>query len=272
MNRIDLGGLKGPAAFVFALLLAACAGNPPGEGSAQQASQYQPVEPIVTGAARSRAQAHVDLGMAYLTSGNFAVALEEARLALNSDPNYALGYNLLALAHMSLGETREAQGYFERASQLGPNDPDIANNHGWFLCLNGREREGLERLRLAQRNPLYRTPARAYINAGLCALKLSDDVAAEAAFNRAVSLDPGSAQSYFHLAGIAYRKNELVRARQFIEQLLKVDAASPETLWLALRIERKIGDRQAENYYAGQLRRDFPRSAEFRFLQEGQYD
>ena len=63
-----------------------------------------------------------------------------------------------------------------------------------------------------------------------------------------------------------------MRARQFIEQLLKVDVPSPETLWLALRIERKIGDRQAENYFAGQLRRDFPRSAEFRFLQEGQYD
>jgi type IV pilus assembly protein PilF len=47
---------------------------------------------------------------------------------------------------------------------------------------------------------------------------------------------------------------------------------SAESLWLALRIERKTGMRAAEQTFATQLRRRFPASDEFRKMQRGAYD
>ena len=45
-----------------------------------------------------------------------------------------------------------------------------------------------------------------------------------------------------------------------------------EVLWLALRIERRLGDRAAEASLANQLRRRFPASPEFAAFQRGAFD
>jgi len=45
-----------------------------------------------------------------------------------------------------------------------------------------------------------------------------------------------------------------------------------ESLWLALRVERKLGERGAESSYANQLRRRFAASREYQQLQRGEYD
>ena len=45
-----------------------------------------------------------------------------------------------------------------------------------------------------------------------------------------------------------------------------------EVIWLALRIERKLGNRDTEARYASQLRRRFVGSPEHRLLTQGQYD
>jgi len=47
---------------------------------------------------------------------------------------------------------------------------------------------------------------------------------------------------------------------------------SAEALWLAVRIERKLGNRTAENSYAAQLRLRFPKSTEYQALQRGEFD
>jgi type IV pilus assembly protein PilF len=49
-------------------------------------------------------------------------------------------------------------------------------------------------------------------------------------------------------------------------------APSAESLWLAVRIERKLGERVAEQSFANQLRRRFPGSPEYQALQRGQFD
>jgi type IV pilus assembly protein PilF len=43
-------------------------------------------------------------------------------------------------------------------------------------------------------------------------------------------------------------------------------------LWLWLRVERKLGDRNAEASYAAQLRRSFPDSKEASALLAGRYE
>ena len=86
---------------------------------------------------RNRARIHTELASAYFERGSMGVALEELRTAISADPNYATAYSVLGLVHMDLHENAIAQRNFERALALSPNDPDINNNYGWFLCRTG---------------------------------------------------------------------------------------------------------------------------------------
>lgn len=254
----------------LALLLAGCTATGPGssQAGARQAVSEQPPE----NEQQQRAKTHVELGSLYLLDGRSAIALEEARIALAADSSYAPAYNLLGLTHMMLNETRLAEENLERALRLAPGDPEINNNFGWFLCQSGREQRSMAYFSEAIRNPLYATPTRAYTNAGLCSIRLKDDKAAEAYLLNALRLSPTNTQALFGLAEIAYRHGRHAEARQWATDIEKMMEPTAEVIWLALRIERKLGNRDAEARYASQLRRRFPGSAEQRLLTQGQYE
>ncbi|MBA3902152.1 MAG: type IV pilus biogenesis/stability protein PilW [Rhodocyclaceae bacterium] len=253
---------------LLAAFVAGCAGSP----SRQSASELPVSEQTTMGDAQARAKAHSELGMAYFQAGNMGVALQEARVAIESDPGYAPAYNLLGLVHMSLQENAQALSNFERASRLAPGDPDIANNYGLFLCQNGREQEGIREFLTAVKNALYKTPTRSYTNAGLCSLRLKDDKAAEEYFQRAAMADGSNAQAIFHLADIAYRRGNYFNAKNYIAEVHRLNEPNAESLWLALRIERKIGDRQAEAGFSSQLRRKFAGTPQHQALMQGKYE
>ena len=67
-----------------------------------------------------------------------------------------------------LGEDTKAQQNFLKAIELAPNDSEIRQNWGWFLCTHGRARESIAEFELAVRNPLYKTPDVSLVNAGKC--------------------------------------------------------------------------------------------------------
>lgn len=251
------------------LLLAGCTAIGGGSGpGAQQAVSAQPAE----SEQQQRAKVHTELGSLYMLDGRSAIALEEARIALSADPNYAPAYNLLALTHMALNEMRLADDNFQKALSLAPGDPEINNNYGWFLCQSGREQSSIAYFMAAAKNPLYTTPTKPYTNAGICSVRLKNDKAAEDYLLTALRLSPTNTQALFWLADIAYRQGRHSEARQWTTDIEKMLEPTAEVLWLALRIERKLGNREAEARYVSQLRRRFPGSPEQRLLMQGQYD
>ena len=131
---------------------------------------------------QNRARVHTELAAAYYGRGNMAVALEELRIAVAADPNYALAYSMFGLVYMELREVKLAQTNFERALRLSPNDADINHNFGWFLCQTGRESEAIKHFLQAVRNPLYPMPWRSYSAAGICSLRKNNVKEAEEFF------------------------------------------------------------------------------------------
>ena len=221
---------------------------------------------------RNRARVHTELAGAYYARGGMAIALQELRTATSADSNYAPAHSMLGLVYMELKENQLAESSFERAISLSPNDPDINHNYGWFLCNSGREKESIKLFVQALRNPLYPTPWRSYSAAGVCSLKGGNPKDAEEFFQRALKLEPDDPSSLIRLGEIRYRQNNIDEARRLVSRYNKLISPTAESLWLALRIERRLGERVAEQALAIQLRRRFPSSAEYRALQRGQYD
>ncbi len=253
---------------VMLLLAAACAGGPAPEGpSIDTRTQVGEV-----GGPRNRARVHTDLAAAYFERGNMGVALEELRVATAADASYAPAHSLFGLVYMQLRERDLAAQSFERALSLSPNDGDINHNYGVFLCQTQREPDSVKYFLQAVRNPLYATPWRSYSAAGLCTLRSNNTKDAEEFFERALRLEPDEPASLLNLGQIRYKQGKMDDARRLVSRYNKLAQPSPESLWLALRIERKLGQRVAEQSYANQLRRRFPGSPEHQALQRGNFD
>lgn len=251
------------------LLASGCATQPP--------PQQQEVKPSAdtTGAEaeqRIRSRLRTELAAGYFERGNMSVALEEVTLALRADPNYAPAYTVAALIYAALKEDRLAEQHFAQALRINPQDSDANHNFGWFLCQRKREQEAIKFFLAAVRNPLYQTPERSYLNAALCARNIGDVAGAEEHLRQAVQARPNFPPALYYLADIAYRRGDYLGARKYLGSLARLVSPSPEVLWLGVRVERKLGDTNAEASYAQQLRSSFPESEQARALLAGQYE
>jgi type IV pilus assembly protein PilF len=254
------------ALLAIVILLAGCASKHDGPMGDTGTMVGEPGDP------RNRARVHTELAAAYYERGNMGVALEELRLATEADSSYALAHSMYGVVYMDLKDNPRAEESFKRALSLAPADPEINHNFGWFLCQNAREKESIGHFLQAIRNPLYATPARSYSAAGICSLRTKNVKEAEEFFVRSLKLDPDEASSLLQLGQIRYRQGSMLEARRLVARHLKLAQPGPESLWLALRIERKLGERTAEQGHANQLRRRFPGSPEYQALQRGAFD
>jgi type IV pilus assembly protein PilF len=221
---------------------------------------------------RSRAKAHTELASAYYGIGNMGVALQEARIAVASDPTFAPAYNVQALVSMDLKDNSAAEQSFKRGLQLAPDDPDLNHNYGWFLCQTGHAKQAMPYFTNALRNPLYTSPSRTYAAAGQCLLDQNDVKQATDYFERALRLDPNNTTAMLPFADALYKRGQFEEARELVERYNRSAPPSAEALWLAVRVERKLGNRTAESSYAAQLRLRFPKSTEYQSLQRGEFN
>jgi type IV pilus assembly protein PilF len=221
---------------------------------------------------RERARIHTELAASYYQRGNLGVALSESRIAVAADSSYAPAYNVLGLVYGDLRETSLAEEAFQKSLSINPNDPDANHNYGWFLCENKREEESIRYFLMAVRYPLYTTPQKSYTMAATCAQRKGNDKDAYEYLERALKLDQNYTPALVNLAQLKYRRGELSDARSLVIRYNKIAEPTSESLWLALRIERKLGDSAATTSYASQLRRRFPGSKEYQDLQKGRFD
>ncbi len=254
---------------MLAFILAACSSTetkPPTDAAAAQRAQAaqqraslpqpQPTPPAV------RARMHTDLAAGYYERGQMDIAIDELNLAVGLDANYAPAYNVYGLVYAVLGENAKAEQNFMRALELAPSDSDIHHNWGWYLCQHKREREALAQFDIAVRNPLYKSPEIALVNAGRCAITLGDMRLAESYFRRALVAQPGNALAGYGLALIAYKESRYTDARNWMKGVMQTTNPQPEVLYLGMCVERKLGDTQAELSYVSQMKNRYPDAAE----------
>lgn len=248
-----------------AVVLAACATRQLDDQSSQKMSTEKAEQ-------QRRASIRMQLAVSYYQQGQTKFALDEVRQAIAAEPEMADAYALRALIFMDLGENQLADENFQYALKLVPANLDYMNNYGWFLCQSGREKQGLQYLEKAARDPAYSTPAKALNNAGVCAMRLRELDRAEKYFMDAFKLEPGNPGVNVNLSKIYLDRGDLKVAQFYINRVVRQDVLTADVLWQAIKIERRMGDEAAVNGLSAQLGKRYPNSREFGLLQRGLFN
>lgn len=256
--------MKNRMLLLLFVLLAGCVAQP------SQQSAYQSSNPEKDTPNRNRARIHTELGSHYYAQGMLAVALDELSQASQIDPSYAPAHDGLGLVYSSLREDGLAEASFKRSLQLDPASSEAHNNYGTFLCSRNRVDASIPEFMAAVKNPLYSTPEMAYLNAGVCALRKQDDKNAEIYLLEALRAQPGLPQASYQLAGLYLERGDTEKANDYFKHALDNAEASPEVLWLGVRIARQLGDKNVEASYSMLLKNKFPTSEQARMLHSGQ--
>ncbi|MEZ5581544.1 MAG: hypothetical protein R3F37_00995 [Candidatus Competibacteraceae bacterium] len=97
----------------------------------------------------------------------------------------------------------------------------------------------------------------AYVDAAGCALSIPDYPRAESYLLRALEVQPGAAVALYRLAELYHVTEDHQQARIFLQRYHAQARPSPESLWLGIAIEEKLGDEKLRRAYALRLRTQF---------------
>jgi type IV pilus assembly protein PilF len=257
------------APLLTALLLAGCAQTTQTTSSSAGEVRGAP-EPAD---AERRARTRLELAALYFGRGQYDVALQEIGLALAARPDMGAAFNLRGLVYAAMGDDAQADESFLRALALNPRDADAMHNRAWFLCQRNRSAEADRLFDQALAQPQYRDAPRTLMAQGVCLARAGKLPEAEAKLVRAYEVDPSNPTTALNLAEVLYRRGDYERARFYVRRVNSVeDIANAQSLWLAMRIENKIGNRGGVDAFGRQLRNRFPQSAEALAYDRGRFD
>ncbi|PUE00444.1 MAG: type IV pilus biogenesis/stability protein PilW [Candidatus Sedimenticola endophacoides] len=213
---------------------------------------------------------YVRLAVAYLNEGRLDVALQKAKTALQVEPGNAEAHNVVALIYGRLGEKGLAERHYREGLNIRPRNSYLRNAYGTFLCQEGRFDEADQQFSQALENPLYQTPEVALSNAGICARRIPDDSRAERYLRRALEANPRFAPALIQMGQLSYDNGDHLMARGYLQRYQAVAQATAASLWLGIRTERELGDRNAVASYSMALRNNYPDSREAQLLRESE--
>ena len=211
---------------------------------------------------RKRARIRLELAVGYFEQGQTTVALDELKQSLVADPNFAEAHNLRGLIYMRLGDPRLAEESFKRALTINPREPNVLHNYGWMLCQQSRFAESQQALAQAIASPVYSGRAKSWMAQGLCQVKAGQVGDAELSLQKSYELDPGNPITGYNLATLLYQRSDFTRAQFYVRRLNNSELANAESLWLGIKVERKMENRDAMQQLVGQLKKRFAQSPE----------
>ena len=166
----------------------------------------------------------------------------------------------------------KAQESFLQALSLKPDNAEINNNYGWFLCgtLN-RPAEAMPHFDKALADPTYPTPFVANLNKGICSAKQGQLGLAEAYLERSLAAQPQFPPAFKELARTKMLAGQLNDADYYFKKYQsKVEVLQADDLLLGWKIAKSLGNLQAAYEYEAQLQANFPYSEELQTVITGQ--
>lgn len=215
------------------------------------------------------AQINTELGVGYMNEGHMDVAVEKIKKALYYDDNFAPAHHAYALMLDRLGEKEKAGREFAKAYALDPHNSELNNNYATFLCGQKEYDKAQALFARAYGDPLYKTPEFALTNSGICYETQGKPDKAIDQFNAALGKMPGYGPALLGKARVYYAGKQYAAAAQAMKEFEANNRNTPDTLQLAIRIDRATGDQSALANHVLILKGRFPGSAAAKWYDSG---
>jgi type IV pilus assembly protein PilF len=173
---------------------------------------------------------------------------------------------------MRLNDTRQAEDSFRRAVALNPRDADTQHNYGWLLCQQNRYEEAQRAFEAAMSSVAYTGRAKTLMAQGICQARAGRSEDAERSLARSYELDATNPVTGYNLANLLFRKGDNSKAQFYIRRLNNSEYANAETLWLGVKVERRLNDSTAMRQLGDQLKKRFGQSREAIAYDRGSFD
>jgi type IV pilus assembly protein PilF len=229
-------------------LLTACVSEPLPEGFKSQ-DDFDPVN-----AAKTR----ISLGLTYLQNGNYSQAKFNLDKALQFAPRLADAHYSMAYYYQLVGENELAEESYQTAMDFEPNNADIANTYGAFLCRQGKYDKAKKYFLKAVNSDNYVSTAETYENLALCSQSQGHLEDAMAYLQSAINHQPTRGKSLFFLTQLQVENKEWENAKQTLKRYEKVSRVSAESLWMYIKIEEGLENPKAAQGYGDMLIRMYP--------------
>jgi len=206
----------------------------------------------------------LSLARQYIGEGNWPDAKRNLQLAVEIDPKSAEVHEAFALVYQSTGEYELAEQSFQTAIKLKRDFSRARNNYAAFLFSQERYQDAEIQLDLVVQDTLYSARPQAFINLGLCRLKLFNPEGAEEAFVRSLSMDRTNTIALLEVAQLRFDAGDIDNANRYYQTYKRsVRQQSSRALWLGIRIARERGDLNAEGSNVLALSSLHPNSVEY---------
>ncbi len=258
--------------FLAASVLSGCATKAGGSANNDTSTRQEIITESDEPEVRKRARIRLELASGYFAEGKTTVALDEIKQALTNDPAFGDAYNLRGLIYMRLNDPRLAEESFKRALSINARDANAAHNVGWLMCQQKRYPESLAYFGQALAAPLYTDQAKTLMTQGLCQIAANQKPEAERSLARSYELDAANPITGYNLSALLYERSDYTRAQFYIRRLNNTDFANAETLWLGIKVERRLDSDVAMQQLVGQLKRRFPQSRELAAYERGAFN
>lgn len=208
-------------------------------------------------------KAYVDAGMLYMQRNQMENAHRTLKRAYDINPDDPSVNNALALFFSVEGDDALTEKHFKKALAEDENFSQARNNYAGFLFKRGDYREAIVQLERVTRDYRYENRFMAFENLGLCYQKAGDAKQAGQAFNRALKLNANLPVSILEMAHLAFEQGDTRMAKEYLTRYEKLSRPGPRQLWLGIRLQRVLGDKDKVASYALQLKNMFPASPEY---------
>jgi tetratricopeptide (TPR) repeat protein len=170
-----------------------------------------------------------NLGGALISKGDYDAAIDTCKSALLLNPGYVHAYNNLGIALQMKGEHNSAVASFRRAVELVPGQYDAHSNLAKALSSEGKFEEAIANFLKALESPALANESDTSIALGNAVYNLGRLEEAEAAYRRAIKLDPGQQQAQSNLGVTLARQGKLEEAIAHFLKALESPALANES-------------------------------------------
>jgi type IV pilus biogenesis/stability protein PilW len=192
---------------------------------------------------KKRVRSHVDVGLAYLQSGQYTSAIREFAKAEKLAPKDPDLHYYLGISYNNIKRYNRAVTELKKAIVLKPDSPSVHNYLGTVYIKTGFYDKAITEFQIAASDDLYETPAIALNNMGWVYYRKGDYKTALLKYQEALDRNPSTNIPFLiqKNMGVAYlADNQINNAIRHLKKSLQIAPYIAEThYWLGMSYLKK---------------------------------